>query len=249
MEGQQEAARLFELGLTYSKLHSYDEALSYFQQSLQIAIKLNDKELTDKIITNIGNSYDAIATKQLDSLEYRLSTIINMQKTLPDVPSTSIQIARILNNIGDEYLRTGQYNESLDFFLQSIETIKNKAPSDHPYIPVIVNNIILLCETLNNEGNTCLTLAQYDEALQYFSKSFITLKKTFPEGHKDFIAIYSNIIKTCAILHGFGKQYLQENKQKEALELFIKISDAVLQHIITGPALDLVTPSEKKNTL
>ncbi len=247
MEGPQEAIRLFELGLTYSKLHSYDEALDYFQQSLQIAIHLNDNELTDKIIENIGNSYDVIATTQLDSLEYRLNTIVNMQKTLPDISASSIQIARILNNIGDEYLRTGQYDESLSFFLRSLEMIKNKAPIDHPYVSIIVSNIVLLCETMNNEGTTCLTLEQYEEALQYFSQSFITLKRIFPEGHKDSIAIYSNIIKTCAILHGVGKQYLQVNKQKEALDIFVKISDAVLQHIISGPALDLL--KQNKNTL
>ena len=158
MEEKQELERLFELGLTYNKLHDYDEALGYFQQSLKIAIKLNDNELTDKIITNIGNSYDTIAEKHLDSLEYRLNSVIAMQKNLPDIPATSVQIARILNNIGNEYLRAGKYTDSLNFFIQSFETIKTKVPNDHPYLHLIVGNIILLCKTLNNEGTIYLTL-------------------------------------------------------------------------------------------
>ncbi len=245
MEEKHELERLFELGLTYNKLHDYDEALGYFQQSLKIAIKLNDNKLTDKIITNIGNSYDTIAEKHLDSLEYRLNSVITMQKNLPDIPATSIQIARILNNIGNEYLRAGKYTDSLNFFIQSFETIKTKVPNDHPYLHLIVGNIILLCKTLNNEGTIYLTLEQYDEALQYFSKSFIILKKIFPQGNEDIIAIYGNIIKTGAILHGIGRQYLQANKEKEALNIFAKISDAVLQHVISEPALNLINPLNK----
>lgn len=241
----EEAIRLFELGLTYNKLHNHDEALIYFHQSLQISMQLNNNILTDKIISNIGNAYDLIAYKQLDPLEYRLNSIAIMRETLPDIPSASAQIARILNNIGDEFLKAGQYHDSLDYFLQAWKSIKDRLASNHPYISVIRSNIALVCNTMNNAGSTCIALEQYVEALRYFSRSFDTLQKLFPENAKNIQLVYSNLIKTCAKLHEIGKQYLQINKQKEALNIFINISDAMLQSLVLEPAINIITSKKK----
>lgn len=235
----EEVKRLLKLGSAHNKLYNHDEALLYFQRALEYAIKLNDTKLINELISNIGNMYDIIASKQINPLEYRIKSIEIMRATLPNTPMSSTQISRILNNIGDEYLKAGQYYESLTYFLQSYNNIKNIVPNNHPYIPIIRNNIALVCNSMNSAGNTCLSLTQYKEALKYFSTSFYILQILFPGQNKNTQLIYNNLIKTCSKLHELGKQYLQQKRQKEALSIFVSISDAMLRNS-TEPAASLL---------
>ncbi len=228
-----DALELYNSGVKHLSLRHHDEALIYFQQSLKVLLKNNLilEDLTDRVISMIADSYDAIANTQPDNLYYRIDSVAQMQASFPaNHPNSAAQIARMFNNLGDNYRKAGKYGEALVSFTHSINILRSKFPyGSHPYTKTIRDNIQSCCTAVNDIGISHLSLGRYNEALACFDQAFHTMRNAFPEGNTMTQISRDNVMKALIELHKIASALLQEGKKDEALALFVQISNSVLQ--------------------
>lgn len=228
-----EANLLYNSGLKHNSLRHHDEALVYFQQALKKLIEndLVSYELTEKTIMMIADAFDAIANAQPENLQYRVDTLALMKDGFPmQHPASGAQLARMYNNLADNYRKTGNFKQALDYFSKGLIMLKNYFPfGSHPYFHILKENVGSLCAAVNDQGVALMTLGKEIEALEAFESSLYALTVAFPEGNNLIIGARDYLAKILVNLHKTGVNLIKEDKKNEALKIFVRISDSLLK--------------------
>ncbi|WP_276168269.1 tetratricopeptide repeat protein [Zobellia alginiliquefaciens] len=100
------------LGACYEKEGDYDKALDYQKESLKLYLKLDDIDGVSLVNENIGSIYEDLEDFGLARSYFETALKYH---TTPDKAQ-----ANILNNLGDVYRKTGEFERGLHFTQQSL---------------------------------------------------------------------------------------------------------------------------------
>jgi serine phosphatase RsbU (regulator of sigma subunit) len=177
-----------DMGIIYSKLGNYPQALNCFFKSLKIKESLGDKKGASATYNNLGLVYG----NQHDfpkALEYYFRAL----KIMTELGNLGAK-ANALNNIANIYRLQGDYQNALLYHLQSFD-IKEKLEDKRG-----------MASSLNNIGTIYAETKDYDKALEYYFKSLSLIEET---GDK-------NGILSCLI--DIGGTYAKIGKYKLGLD-------------------------------
>ena len=141
------------IGLGYYFLSNYDQALYFYQKTLEIHIRSEDKD-------NLANTYNNIGLTYAKLSKYDIA-IDNFIKSLEIVRSLNNKqmISKTLNNIADVFYHLGKYDQALDLFLESLQ-IENE-----------LGNKASVAYVLSNIGSLYSVLNDLDKSLEYHTRS------------------------------------------------------------------------------
>ena len=125
------------------------------------------------------------------------SSEIDSLKTLLE-KSSGIEKAKLLREIGDNYLAVGFYQKAIPYYKESLE-ISVKQKDEIPY-----------AYALQRIGKVYSLTGDYDNALDYLLKSLKIFEKT------------DNKIGISKVLNGLGITYSEFNNYDKALEYYLK---------------------------
>jgi tetratricopeptide (TPR) repeat protein len=193
-DNQQLAFISHQLGCVHNEKKNLDQALEYFQRSLQIKAnylpgKSDDPQLADTY-SNIGSIYHAQGDldNALAYFNHALKTNTNDQRIL----------ASIYNNIGMVFKRQEHFLNALEYFEKSLEIDLNSLPPTHPD----------LATTYSNIGRVYFALKDYSNALIYYQKTLDIRRLSLPENHPLLLIAIVNYQNTEILL---PKNSLQSN--------------------------------------
>ena len=167
------------MGNSYDHIKEYKKSLKYYQKSLDIALKIFDKNHINIAMSynNIGNAYNRIEEYK-KALEY-YNKSLNIRLKLPD--KDKLEIANSYNNIATVYNSIGEYKKALEYLNKSLEiNLKEKS-----------NKAIAM--NYNNMGNVYNSMKNYKKALEYYKKSLDINLKIFDKNHPKIKMNYNNI--------------------------------------------------------
>jgi len=182
------------IGIVYANQGNYEQALSYYEKSLNINEELGDKSGIATTNNNIGSIYADQGNYEL-ALFYN-EKCLNIDKELGDKDG----MATSYNNIGLIYKEQGNYEQALSYYEKSLN-INEELGDKHG-----------MATSYNNIGNIYAEQGNYEQALEYHDRS---LKINEEIGDKigmatsynnigDIYADQGNYSKTL----GFGKKAL-----------------------------------------
>jgi len=201
---QNEKALIFhQFGAINRSQGKYNEALEYFEKSLEIykkTLPANHPDLATAY-NNIGNVYNSMG-EYSKTLEYYEKSLETYKKTLP---ANHPLLATSYNNIGLVYYNMGEYSKALQYYEKSLEIYKKTLPANHS----------LLATSYNNIGSVYYNMGEYSKTLEYYEKSLEIRKKTLPADHPDLAQSYNNI----------GLVYCSMGKYSNAIEYLERALD------------------------
>lgn len=152
------AAAYGNMGYVLKYRGKNDEALSYYQKSLELSKKTNDLNGLSSMYNNIGLIYGNQGNIK-KALEY-YNQCLKIRIEIDDKKG----LATIYNNIGAEYRKQGDNNKTLEYYKKSMSYSKQ------------INDERNLGRNLNNIGFVYYALDKKDTALLYWNES-LTLRK------------------------------------------------------------------------
>jgi CHAT domain-containing protein/Tfp pilus assembly protein PilF len=178
---------LNNIGDSMQKLGQDEEALDYFEQSLEIAKEIGNKEGKMKALDNIGDSMQKLGHDE-EALDYFEQCLEIAKEIGKEKVADNVRKMETLNNIGEELLKLGKYGKVLNYFKQSLKIAQKIGNKDGEM------------EILSNIGEGLLKLGHYEEALNYFKQSLKIAQKI---GNKD--GQIFNLIKMSIIYNKLSK--------------------------------------------
>jgi CHAT domain-containing protein/tetratricopeptide (TPR) repeat protein len=204
----EEEMRIYQQAVQQSQKGQYQEALGQFQQALIIARELNDKAEAERILNQIGLAYNALGdyAKALDYYQQALKIREQFGDKMggefllfqnrPEVGKSGA----IHFNIGQVYLRLGEYTKALEFFGQASATSKKSGDKAGEV------------RILNAIGNLYSKLEKYELAKDFYQQS-LAIIETIKTDKKLLEGV---------TLHNISVVYLRQGKYELALDLFQK---------------------------
>ncbi|CAF1434436.1 unnamed protein product, partial [Rotaria sordida] len=169
------------LGMIKYNLGQYNEAIKFYQKSLDIKEKTLPPNHPDLAASynNIGAVYFNMGeySKALSSHERALE----IKKIA--LPPNHPDLAASYNNIGAVYFNMGEYSKALSSYERSLEIRKIALPPNHPD----------LASSYNNIGNVYYNMGEYSKALSSYERSLEIKKIALPPNHPSLAASYNNI--------------------------------------------------------
>jgi tetratricopeptide (TPR) repeat protein len=148
------------LGIAYKSLGQYQEALNFYQQSLEIKREIDVAEGTESdrngeanSLSNLGNVYCRLGQYQ-EALNFHQQSLAIRR----EIGNRNGE-ANSLNNLGNVCNLLGQYQEALNFHQQSL--VIEREIGDHQGEAT----------SLMNLGNVYDSLGKYQEALNFYQQS------------------------------------------------------------------------------
>ena len=218
-----EASAYRFIGNTYAVRGKYVDALSFFTNSHELLVQLDDKKGMATTFNNIGTVHYELGnfTKALDNLLKGLK--------IAEEINDKTNLARLTNNLGNVYLRQKNQEKALEYYNYSLQLKKeagNKYSIFHAYnnVGLVYTNLkdfdkalenllksAELAESVNdkrgqtraygNIGQLYNMFGRFPEALEYLNKT-IKIKNEIGD-YKGLIAIY---------LYRGGGTYIYQNK-------------------------------------
>jgi tetratricopeptide (TPR) repeat protein len=208
---EQKADVLHAIGAAYKNLDKPNEALRYYQESLEIKRRIGQKR---GIAVTIGEI--ARVQKRLGNQEAALASFreaLQLQREIGDKRGTALTLIAV----GVFYEDKGDYDEALKNYKESLQIQRDVGNQDGE----------ALC--LNNIGNVYLFKAQYDDAQTYFERALQIREKT--KNPRDIADTLHNLAETATNKGQYDqalKQYLRAlqiyrdsgNKRGAAIESY-----------------------------
>ncbi|CAF4225941.1 unnamed protein product [Rotaria sordida] len=191
------------LGMIKNDLGQYDEAIEFYQKSLDIEEKTlppNDPDLASSY-NNIGLVHYNMGEYSKALSSYERSLEIKKIALPPNHPD----FAQSYNNIGNVYINMGEYSKALSSYERSLEIRKIALPPNHPN----------LASSYNNIGIVYRNMGEYSTALTYYEKDLEISLKALPPNHPDLATSHNNI----------GAVYENMGEYSKALSYYEKAQD------------------------
>ena len=229
-------------GDTLYRLDCYDDALEYYQKSLQILVEginiaSNDldsswskvnvlckarfdiAELLSFNLKRVGECLMETNKTNL-ALKYLLQSAA-IQREMPVNDTTDIQMSSLLHVLGQCYAELNELNEAQKYFKQSIridEKVTTNAEVD-----------LSLASTLHELARCLQAMNKHDEALKYFEKALQIKQNATKNAETDK--------KLAVTLHALGQCLLDTNQHNEAYTYF-KRALVIKEQLTTYPETD-----------
>jgi tetratricopeptide (TPR) repeat protein len=152
-------ASLTSLGSAYKSLGQYERAIAFHQQSLDIAIEMEDRKSEAISLESLGLTYHELQQykRAVELHQNSLDIAVEMKDRKGEGDS--------LNNLGLSYCFLNEYERAIDFLQQSLD------------IAVEMKDRKGEGSTLNNLGLIYNGLRQYKRAIEYFQQSLDIAKE------------------------------------------------------------------------
>jgi DNA-binding CsgD family transcriptional regulator/Tfp pilus assembly protein PilF len=169
-------------------LHSYVWELAFYspqdaiepaKQSLNLSLSLNDSSLIANSYNRIGLVHDYAGNFSLAEKNYLKAYAI---KRLCDGENKT---DGVLNNLGSIYYYMGDFEKSMDYYLQSLKIREAKKDKKDP------KSVKNVAQSYNNIGLLLKSQKNYGEAVKYYTKA-LTIKKELNDV-SGLITTYSNL--------------------------------------------------------
>lgn len=179
---------IMEAGVMAENLASYDKALHYFEEGLNIDKRYYGAEhpATAAWYNNIGEVYKKNG-------EYKKAIVHYEQALANDIKyygEGHPHLAVYYNNLGSAYYSMGSVydikadlNKASQYFEKALLLDKNHYGEDDPAVARDYNNLGLLYHNKKN----------YDKAIEYFEKAIAINKHNYGEEHPNIAGTYNNL--------------------------------------------------------
>ncbi|CAF0907974.1 unnamed protein product [Adineta steineri] len=167
-----------QLGLLYSHQGDYENAVWYYEKTLEIEQKIlasNDPDLASSC-SNIGNMYSKMKEYSKALSFYEKALGIRQKAYLSYNPSFGISY----NNIGMVFYKMGDYLKALSFYEKALGIWQITLPSNH----------LNFASSYNNIGSAYYKMGEYSKALSSHEKALEIQEKTLPLNHPDLATSY-----------------------------------------------------------
>jgi len=154
------SAALGNIGIVYSYLGKPNEALSYYNQALEIYKKSGDKEGMANSFLDLGVVY-----KDLGNPDEALRNYEEALEIEKEIGNDGLK-ADALGNIGTIYDDLGKYDEALKYHSEALEIFKK------------IKDEQGIANTLRNMADVQISLGKSDEALGYSNRALEIYKKS-----------------------------------------------------------------------
>ncbi|CAF3389584.1 unnamed protein product [Rotaria sp. Silwood2] len=191
----------FQLAYVKRNKGNYDEALKFYQKSLEIRqniLSQNHPDLADTY-TAIGLLHDNKG-KYLKALDFYQKSLDIWRNILP--PNYS-KLTSIYNNIATIYMNIKEYSKALEYFENSLKNEQKSLPLNYSNLAITYGNI----------GFMYKKLTQFTKALEFFHKALKTSQNVPTLSRPWLTNIYNNI----GLLHQNMKDH------SKALEFYHKM--------------------------
>ncbi|CAF1381443.1 unnamed protein product [Rotaria sp. Silwood1] len=178
---QEKALMYHRLGMIKNSQGRYTDAITYFQQSIEIKKKVlspTDSDLASSY-DNIGLVYKNMGDYS-NALSFHQNALEIRQKNLP---ANHHDLATSYNNIGLVYNHMSDYSNALSFHQKALEIRQKTLPSNHPD----------LASSYNNMGSVYENMGNYSNALVLHQKALEIREKTLPSNHPSLAASYGHV--------------------------------------------------------
>jgi tetratricopeptide (TPR) repeat protein len=192
-------------GIALKEQGKYDDALKYFQRSLESAERSSNDRTLWIALNNIG----VVLRKQgrtADARPYYEKALSLKEKLLG---AAHPEVANTLSNLGNLSLDDGQYEEAVSLFKRALEIKERALGATHPSLAIELHNI----------GHILNQQQRYAEAIPLLERALVLHEKALGPEHPTLIVH----------LTGVGEAYLglgQAKKAIEPLERALAISEA-----------------------
>nr|WP_286167491.1 tetratricopeptide repeat protein [Arthrospira platensis] len=146
-------ACLTSLGNTYNALGRYQEAIAFYQKSLEIARDIGDRKNEAASLNNLGNAYYSLGRYPEAIAFYQQS--LEIARDIGDQKNE----ATSLGNLGNTYHSLGRYQEAIAFHQQSLEIKRDIGDRQGE------------ATSLGNLGSAYYSLGRYPEAIAFYQQS------------------------------------------------------------------------------
>ncbi|VXD23114.1 TPR domain protein (fragment) [Planktothrix serta PCC 8927] len=168
-------ASLTSLGNAYNYLGRYEEAISFYQQSLEIARKIGNRQGEASSLNGLGNAYNSLGRYE-EAISYHQQSL----EICREIGNRG-GVAASLYNLGNAYNSLGRYEEAISYCQQSLEIYQE------------IGNRRGVAGSLLGLGNAYNSLGRYEEAISYCQQSLEIYREI---GNRGGVAISLNNLGT-----------------------------------------------------
>jgi len=248
------------LGYIFYGQGNYEEAVKYYQKSIEIRREYFSADHLDLTTSynGLGKALEYMG-KYSEALDYYKKSLEIRTKCLS---TADTGLAVCYHNMGGIHEIMGEYLKALEYYEKSLEIRKNILPENHPDLAESYGNIggvfssmgkhyksleyyrksleiarrslptecLSLTVSYNNVGLVYHNVKEYSKALEYYERSLEIMKKCLPVHHPDLAGLYHNI----------GAVYKSMGEYSKAFEYYQK-SLETREHILPANHPDLAT--------
>jgi tetratricopeptide (TPR) repeat protein len=178
----------------------YEEAIGYYEKSLEINRKLFSANHPDLATSydHIGNAYHNMG-EYSKAISYYEKALEIFQKTLPENHS---DLATSYNNIGLVCDKMGKYSKAFSYYEKTLEILKKTLPANHPHLGTSYDNIGLV---YNNMGEYMKALSSHEKSLEIYQKSLLSNHPDLATSYNNIGLVYYNMGEYSKALSYYGK--------------------------------------------
>jgi len=155
LDNKQEKANLLNaLGIAYDILSKPDDALTNFQQALEIRKSIKDERGTELTLANMARVQDAMGNSKAALANYQEA--MGVASKIGD----KYGLAVTYENLGTWYHNHGQYDDALKFAKQALQIYRDLGERRSQ------------AQSLNNIGSALNNKGQYQDALTNFDQAY-----------------------------------------------------------------------------
>ncbi|MGB7585236.1 MAG: tetratricopeptide repeat protein [Terriglobales bacterium] len=192
---EEKAQILQAMGIAYSDLTKWDDALRSFQDSLAIKQRLGLKKGVADSLESIAQTEEPLGKPDQALKDY--NSALDSYREMGD----KADAARVLNDLADFYNNRSQYEKALELYKQSLQ------------IQVDLGNLSDQGLVLNSIGNTYLSMAHYEDARTYFEQALQLREK---------LKVPGDIADT---VHNLGETATKLGQYDQALQQYLRALD------------------------
>ncbi len=192
------------LGLCYSDLSRFEEALGHYLKALELFKALEVRDQETQLLNNIGVIYANTGRYEKAIESYHKALEIGESR------GSQTDIIRALNNLGLIFYYWGQYERTVNYYERAFEAAQKA--QDNEQIPLILNNL----------GLVYYAWGRYSEALENYEMALLKNE----ELGQDFYAAtnHGNIANVYLAWGGYSEAV---TSYRRALEKFNELGDVL----------------------
>ncbi|QFS48567.1 tetratricopeptide repeat protein [Nostoc sphaeroides] len=152
-------ASLTLLGNAYNSLGQYQQAIEFYQQSLEISREIGDRNGEGSSLGNLGIAYNSLGEYQR-AIEFHQQSL-EIFREIGDRNGEGSSF----NNLGNAYKSLGEYQRAIEFHQQSLEISREIGDRNGEG------------NSLGNLGNAYLSLGEYQRAIEFHQQSLEILRE------------------------------------------------------------------------
>lgn len=220
------AVALNNLAVYYSTLNKYEDALTCYEQAMNIRM-----QLFGETHYSIGEIYHNMATisYKLDRYDEAIELQENaLRLFISNYGETHPKVGRAYNNLGQMHSVSSNYSQALDCFDKAKFIYKESYGGDNVHIATVCNNM----------ASIYAKLKQYEKAEELSFEALEIRLRKFGENHLETGLSYNNIGSLYQNMGNWGKA-----------EEYMKLSLSVMQRIFANGSLDVVVAYSNLSTL